>query len=217
MSEDLIDQLKAAVLAADADAATSATSELLADGIAPSVILESALSQAMLDLGEQWKLGNVFLPEVAAAAEVFTLCTEIVEPALLADANHRVGVRVMIATVDGDLHDLGKNMVVAMLKMAGFDVVDLGTDVSSDDIVEAVRRDSPAVLGLSALLTTTLPEQRKVIEALTRAGLRDQVAVLVGGAAATEEWATAIGADGYGQHAPDAVRLVRELTGAPAS
>jgi 5-methyltetrahydrofolate--homocysteine methyltransferase len=148
-----------------------------------------------------------------AAAEVFTRCTEIIEPVLLADADHHVGVRVMVATVAGDLHDLGKNMVVAMLKMAGFDVIDLGTDVAAEDIVEAVRREEPKVLGLSALLTTTLPEQRNVIEALAAAGVRDQVRVMVGGAAVTQEWATAIGADGYGQHAPDAVRLTRELEG----
>jgi 5-methyltetrahydrofolate--homocysteine methyltransferase len=104
-------------------------------------------------------------------------------------------------------------MVVAMLKTAGFDVVDLGTDVGADEIVEAVRREAPQVLGLSALLTTTLPEQRGVIEALTRAGLRDSVKVLVGGAPATYVWAEAIGADGYGQHAPDAVRLARGLAG----
>ncbi len=213
MSDELLDRLRRSVIAADPDVATATTRDLLAAGVPPALILEQGLTRAMLELGEQWKRGDVFLPEIVASAAVFTECNDLIEPALLASADHRVGARVMVATVKGDLHDLGKNMVAAMLKTAGFDVIDLGTDVSADEIVEAVRRDAPQVVGLSALLTTTLPEQRAVIEALTRAGLRDTVKVLVGGAPVTHEWAAAIGADGYGQHAPDAVRLARELAG----
>jgi 5-methyltetrahydrofolate--homocysteine methyltransferase len=213
MSEELLKRLRESIIAADPDVAADLTRELLASGTGPDRILDEGLTQAMLQLGELWKLGEMFLPEIVASAAVFTDCNDIIEPALLASADHRLAVKVLVATVKGDLHDLGKNMVVAMLKTAGFDVVDLGTDVGADEIVEAVRREAPQVLGLSALLTTTLPEQRVVIEALTRAGLRDSVKVLVGGAPATHEWAEAIGADGYGQHAPDAVRLARELAG----
>ena len=213
MSEELIRQLQEALIAGEPDDALAATRALLDEGTSPVVILEEGLTRAMLDLGEMWKLGDVFLPEVVAAAEVFTMCNAVIEPVLLASADHKVGTKVMVATVKGDLHDLGKNMVISMLKVAGFEVIDLGKDVDADTIVAAVREHCPEVIGLSALLTTTLPEQKVVIEALKLAGLRDQVKLIVGGAPATQEWADAIGADAYAQHAPDAVRLTRELTG----
>lgn len=216
MSEALIQQLREGLIAGEPEDATEATRTLLEAGVSPVVILEDGLTRAMLDLGEMWKRGDVFLPEVVAAAEVFTECNAIIEPVLLANADHEVGTKVMVATVKGDLHDLGKNMVISMLKVAGFDVIDLGKDVDADTVVAAVREHEPAVVGLSALLTTTLPEQKVVIEALEAAGLRDQVKMIVGGAPVTQEWADAIGADAYAQHAPDAVRLTRELTGVNA-
>jgi 5-methyltetrahydrofolate--homocysteine methyltransferase len=216
VSEELLSRLRQSIIAADPEVATATTRDLLDAGTSPARILDEGLTRAMLELGERWKHGEFFLPEIVASAAVFTDCNDLIEPTLLASAEHRIGARVMVATVKGDLHDLGKNMVVAMLKTAGFDVIDLGTDVSAAEIVDAVRREAPQVVGLSALLTTTLPEQRSAIEALTRAGLRDRVKVMVGGAPVTHEWAEAIGADGYGQHAPDAVRLVSELTGVVA-
>jgi 5-methyltetrahydrofolate--homocysteine methyltransferase len=166
----------------------------------------------MLDLGAMWKRGDAFLPEVVAAAEIFTMCNALVEPVLLAKSDRQLGTRVLVATVKGDMHDLGKNMVISMLKVAGFDVIDLGKDVSAEEVVAAVREHKPDVVGLSALLTTTLPQQKVVIDELVKAGLRDQVKLMVGGAPATEEWASAIGADAYAQHAPDAVRVAQELT-----
>lgn len=216
MSEELLRQLRAGLIAGEPEDALQATKALLDEGVSPVVVLEDGLTRAMLELGEMWKRGDVFLPEVVAAAEVFTACNAVIEPVLLANADHEVGTRVMVATVKGDLHDLGKNMVISMLKVAGFDVIDLGKDVDADTIVAAVREHQPEVVGLSALLTTTLPEQKVVIEALQKAGLRDQVKMIVGGAPVTQEWADAIGADAYAQHAPDAVRLTRELTGVSA-
>lgn len=215
MTEDSLGQLRKALIDGEPDDALEATRALLEGGTDPVVILEDGLTLAMLDLGEMWKIGDAFLPEVVAAAEVFTVCNAVLEPVLLASADRTVGTKFMIATVKGDLHDLGKNMVISMLKVAGFDVIDLGKDVDAETIVTAVREQQPEVLGLSALLTTTLVEQRVVIEALQQAGLRDQVKFIVGGAPATQQWADAIGADAYAQHAPDAVRLARELTGAP--
>ena len=213
MTESRLALLRQGIVDADPESATALTRELLEAGTAPETVLDEGLTRAMSELGDRWKLGDVFLPEVVAAAAVFTQCSDLIEPVLLAGADHRLGARVIVATVKGDMHDLGKNMVAAMLKMAGFDVVDLGIDVAAQEIVDSVRASAPQVVCLSALLTTTLPEQRAVIEALTQAGLRDSVKVLVGGAAATAEWAAAIGADGYGQHAPDAVRLAREMAG----
>jgi len=213
MSNELLAQLRQGLIEGEPDDAVAATHALLEDGVAPVSILEDGLTAAMLDLGEMWKRGDAFMPEVVAAAEVFTMCNAIVEPILLADSSREVGARVMIATVKGDMHDLGKNMVISMLKVSGFQVIDLGKDVAADTIVQAVKEHEPDVVGLSALLTTTLPEQKVVIDSLGRAGLRNQVKMLVGGAPATQEWADAIGADAFGQHAPDAVRIVGELTG----
>jgi methylmalonyl-CoA mutase cobalamin-binding domain/chain len=170
----------------------------------------------MFDLGEMWKRGEVFLPEVVASAEVFKACNAIVEPALLAQRGEADdGHLVVLATVKGDLHDLGKNMVAAMLRTSGFEVLDLGKDVSADRIIEAIRERTPVIVGLSALLTTTVPYQQTVIERLGTEGLRAQVKVMVGGAPVTPEWAERIGADGYANNAPEAVEIARKLVGDP--
>jgi methylmalonyl-CoA mutase cobalamin-binding domain/chain len=168
----------------------------------------------MFDLGEMWKRGEVFLPEVVASAEVFKRCNALVEPALLATrAADDVGLLVVLATVKGDLHDLGKNMVAAMLRTSGFEVMDLGKDVPADRIIEAIREHRPKIVGLSALLTTTVPYQEIVIKKLQAEGVRDTVKVMVGGAPVTLEWADKIGADGYANNAPEAVEIARKLVG----
>jgi 5-methyltetrahydrofolate--homocysteine methyltransferase len=137
-----------------------------------------------------------------------------VEPALFAQrGDDDAGVLVLLATVKGDLHDLGKNMVGAMLRTSGFEVTDLGKDVSADVIVEKVTELRPSIVGLSALLTTTVPYQETVIRKLEASGLRDRVKVMVGGAPVTPEWADKIGADGYANNAPEAVEIARKLVG----
>lgn len=203
--------LREALLALEEDVAPAATRRLLDDGVDPKEILEAGLAEAMAELGRRWDRGEVFLPEVVVAAEIFGRCNALVEPVLLASGHLEVRHRAVMATVKGDLHDLGKNMVGAMLKTAGFEVHDLGKDVAAERIVEAVRELAPGVVGLSALLTTTVPQQRLVIEALEAAGLRSGVRVIVGGAPVTEEWAARIGADGFAPNAPAAVRLARHL------
>lgn len=213
MTEVLFEKLRNGVIDGEPDEAVAATQELLDRGVDPVLLLEDGLTRGMLDLGAMWKRGDAFLPEVVAAAEIFTMCNDLIEPVLATMANTQITTTVLIATVQGDMHDLGKNMVISMLKVAGFKVIDLGKDVSAAQIVDAVRELKPDVVGLSALLTTTLPEQKVVIDELIKAGLRDQVKMMVGGAPATQEWATAIGADAYAQHAPDAVRITQELTG----
>lgn len=215
MHEDL-ETLKAALIAADRDLALAATNRLIDAGTDPTIVLEQGMAVAMFDLGEMWKRGEVFLPEVVASAEVFKQCNAIVEPVLLAqkDPDAEANVLVVLATVKGDLHDLGKNMVGAMLRTSGFDVLDLGKDVNATTIIEAIREHAPQVIGLSALLTTTVPYQETVIRKLVTEGLRDQVKVMVGGAPVTPEWADKIGADGYANNAPEAVEIARKLTGA---
>lgn len=214
MRDDL-DALKRALIGADRDAALDATRRLVDGGVDPKVILEMGMAAAMFELGELWKRGEVFLPEVVASAAVFKRCNEIVEPVLLAQRRpgDEAAAVVILATVKGDLHDLGKNMVAAMLRTSGFEVRDLGKDVPAATIVEAVREERPKIVGLSALLTTTVPYQETVIRALGSEGLRGSVKVMVGGAPVTPEWAERIGADGYANNAPEAVEVARKLMG----
>ncbi len=215
MNEDL-ETLKRALIAADRDLALAATNRLIDGGIDPTVVLEDGMAVAMFDLGEMWKRGEVFLPEVVASAEVFKQCNAIVEPVLLAnrDPDAEANALVVLATVKGDLHDLGKNMVGAMLRTSGFDVMDLGRDVNADTIITVIREHAPTIVGLSALLTTTVPYQETVIKKVVAEGLRDQVKIMVGGAPVTPEWADKIGADGYANNAPEAVEIARKLSGA---
>jgi 5-methyltetrahydrofolate--homocysteine methyltransferase len=214
MSEDL-EILKQALIVADHEVAVGATERLIGGGADPRHVLEDGMAVAMFDLGEMWKRGEVFLPEVVASAEVFKACNAIVEPVLLAQRQpgDAVAALVVMGTVKGDLHDLGKNMVCAMLRTSGFEVMDLGKDVNADRFVDAVREHRPAVVGMSALLTTTVPYQQTVIERLVTEGLRDSVRVMVGGAPVTPEWAERIGADGYASNAPEAVELAKKLVG----
>lgn len=212
MNESL-EVLRDAILSIDEATALETTDQLLEAGVEPQVILESAMTAALLELGQRWNRGEAFLPEVIAAAGIFEKCNEKVEPALLATSEARVADKVIIATVKGDLHDLGKNIVGAMLKTVGMEVHDLGKNVPTEQIIEAVRELQPRFIGLSALLTTTMPEQQTVIEALEEAGLREQVKVLVGGAPVTQEWADRIGADGYAPNAPEAIKVALDLVG----
>jgi corrinoid protein of di/trimethylamine methyltransferase len=214
MNDDDLQILKAGLIGADRDAAVGAARRLVDGGLDPKAILEEGMAVAMFELGEMWKRGEVFLPEVVASAEVFKQCNAIVEPALFAQRDDDdAGVLVLLATVKGDLHDLGKNMVGAMLRTSGFEVTDLGKDVSADVIVEKVTELRPSIVGLSALLTTTVPYQETVIRKLEASGLRDRVKVMVGGAPVTPEWADKIGADGYANNAPEAVEIARKLVG----
>jgi methanogenic corrinoid protein MtbC1 len=215
LSDDL-DILKQALIVADMDAGVGAVQRLVDSDADPTWILEAGMAVAMFDLGEMWKRGEVFLPEVVASAEVFKACNAIVEPALLArkDEATEANALVLMCTVKGDLHDLGKNMVGAMLRTSGFDVHDMGKDVSADRILDAIQELEPRILGMSALLTTTVPYQETVIKRLEAAGLRDRVKVMVGGAPVTPEWAEKIGADGYANNAPEAVEIAKKLSGA---
>lgn len=215
MDEDL-EVLKRALIVADLDLGVGAAQRLMDAGADPKWVLEQGMAVAMFDLGEMWKRGEVFLPEVVASAEVFKRCNAIIEPILLAqkDPDAEANVLVLMCTVKGDLHDLGKNMVGAMLRTSGFDVHDMGKDVSADRIIEAIEEMNPQILGMSALLTTTVPYQETVIKRLVAAGLRDKIKVMVGGAPVTPEWADKIGADGYANNAPEAVEIAKKLVGA---
>jgi methylmalonyl-CoA mutase cobalamin-binding domain/chain len=215
VNEDL-EILRQALIVADMDLGVGAAERLMAAEADPKWVLEAGMAVAMFDLGEMWKRGEVFLPEVVASAEVFKAANAIIEPALLAqkDPDAAANVLILMCTVKGDLHDLGKNMVGAMLRTSGFDVHDMGKDVSADRIIEAINELNPQILGMSALLTTTVPYQETVIKRLEAAGMRDKIKIMVGGAPVTPEWAEKIGADGYANNAPEAVEIAKKLTGA---
>lgn len=209
---ELLAALRQAILTQDEQGALEATRRLLSSDASPRSILESGLGDAMLELGRRWKCGDAFLPEVVVSADIFARCSELVEPALLESQDVRgPSFRLVLATVQGDLHDLGKNIVGAMAKTVGFDVHDLGKNVPVDRIVATARELSPCIVGLSALLTTTMPQQKKAIEAIESAGLRPGVRVIVGGAPVTQDWADEIGADGYAPDAASAAELALSL------
>lgn len=206
--DELLATLRQAILTQDEKGALETTRSLLDASASPRAILEAGLAEAMLELGRRWKCGDAFLPEVVVSADIFARCSELVEPALLESSEARApSFRLVLATVQGDLHDLGKNIVGAMAKTVGFDVHDLGKNVPVDQIVAAARELSPCIVGLSALLTTTMPQQKNAVEAINDAGLRPGVRVIVGGAPVTQEWADEIGADGYAPDAASATEL----------
>lgn len=183
--------------------------EALAEGVKADVILNEGLVVGMTNLGEQFKNGEVYVPEVLVAARAMKAGTEILKPLLVAENVQSLGT-VAIGTVEGDLHDIGKNLVGMMLEGTGFNVVDLGVDVTPDKFVEAVRGGAQ-IIGMSALLTTTMPTMGRVIEKLKAEGLRDQVKVMIGGAPITQEYADQIGADGYSTDAASAAELAKTL------
>jgi 5-methyltetrahydrofolate--homocysteine methyltransferase len=161
-------------------------------------------------VGQLFEKGEYFVPEMLLAARAMQTGLAILKPRLI-NSNHQAAGRVVLGTVQGDLHDIGKNLVGMMLEGAGFEIVDLGTDVNPDRFVEAVQANRPNLVAMSALLTTTMPSMRTTLEALQAAGLRDQVKVMIGGAPVTDTYAGEIGADGYAGDASRAVRLAQAL------
>ncbi|MBU0496090.1 MAG: corrinoid protein [Chloroflexi bacterium] len=186
--------------------------EALAQGISPAEILADGLIAGMDRVGRDFKVGNLFVPEVLIAARAMHAGMNVLRP-LLAEADVPSAGKYLIGTVKGDLHDIGKNLVKMMLEGAGFETVDLGVDVAPADFVDAVRTHQPQLLGMSALLTTTMPAMTETIKALEAAGLRDKVKVMIGGAPLTAEFADQIGADAYAPDAASAVEVARGLVG----
>lgn len=204
--------LQQAVIDGIAPQAKALTLAALQAGESPQAILQEALIPAMGIVGERMKTLEIYVPEVLVAARAMHWALDVLKPLLAASGIEPTG-KVVFATVRGDLHDIGKNLVVMMLEGAGFQIIDLGTDVPPERIVAAVQEHKPQVLGLSALLTTTMPFMQTSIEALAKTGLRRSVKVMVGGAPVTSRWATEIGADGYAPDAASAVDLAKKLIG----
>ena len=204
-----LQELYDAILDGNRDAAKAQVEQKLAEGLAPGAILDAMVS-AMGEVGRLFEEGEYFVPEMLIAARAMKTGMEILKPELV-DADIQPAGKIIAGTVKGDLHDIGKNLVCMMLEGAGFQVVDLGADVSPEAFVSAVREHQPDFIAMSALLTTTMPNMQTTIEALKAAGLRDQVKVLVGGAPITDDYAEKIGADGYAPDASRAVKLAKSL------
>lgn len=186
--------------------------EALDQGMAPEEILAGGLIAGMDEVGRDFKAGDLYVPEVLIAARAMHAGMNVLRP-LLAESDVPSAGKYVIGTAQGDLHDIGKNLVKMMLEGAGFQTIDLGTDVKPDDFVAAVQEHQPQLLGMSALLTTTMPGMKATIEALEEAGLRDSVKIMIGGAPVTAAFAEQIGADAYAPDAASAVDVARELKG----
>ena len=206
------DQLKQAIIDGNEGVAVAMTQALVATGATPREILDEALLPGMDVVGQRMREGECFIPEVLLSARVMQACLDLLRPHMAAGEEAGLGT-VVLGTVEGDLHDIGKNLVGMLLQGAGFTVVNLGTGVSAAAFVAAVREHEASIIGMSALLTTTLPHMAETIAALKDAGLRDAVKVMVGGAPVTAAYAEEIGADGYGANAGMAVERAKELVG----
>jgi corrinoid protein of di/trimethylamine methyltransferase len=204
-------ELYDAIVNGNAKKADEVTRAALAAGVGPSELLQKYMIPAMDEVGKRFECNEYFVPELLIAARAMKTSLEIITPHL-ADAGAQPAGRVVIGTVQGDLHDIGKNLVASMLEGGGFQVVDLGVDVSPDRFVEAAKEKDGTIVALSALLTTTMTTMRRVVESLEKAGIRNKTKVIIGGAPITQQYADEIGADGYSDNASAAVALARKLT-----
>jgi len=200
--------LSEAIIKGDQATAVSVTQQALEEGMAPETVLNEGLIAGMNVIGKRFKANEVYIPEVLIAARAMKSAMEVLEPKLVEAGVEPVGKAIM-GTVQGDLHDIGKNLVVMMLKGAGFDVVDMGVDVSPDRFVEQIKETGAQIVGLSALLTTTMPAMEKTVRAIREAGLAAKV--IIGGAPVTQNFADKIGADGYSADAATAVDVAKSL------
>lgn len=209
---DILKQITEKLYAGEKDAVAELTQKALDDGMTPEEVLNRGLIVGMDKVGVDFRDGELFVPEVITAARAMHAGMDILRP-LLADRNIASVGKVIIGTVEGDLHDIGKNLVMMMLDGGGFEIVNLGIDIPPDKFVDAVKTEQPDLIGMSALLTTTMPNMKRTIDALVEAGLRDKVKVLIGGAPVTQAFADEIGADSYAPDAGSAVEEARSLVG----
>jgi len=207
---DVMERLRRLVESGNLEEVESTTREALAQGISAKEVLNQALLPAMDRVGLLFGEGNLYIPEVIRSAQAMHVSLDVLHP-MFEEAEVKMTGEVVIGTVAGDLHDIGKNLVRLMLEGAGFEVVDLGVDIKPEEFVGAVQKHRPQVLCLSALLTTTMRNMEGTVDAIHRAGLRDSVRIIVGGAPVTREFALEIGADDYGADASEAVRKVKAL------
>jgi 5-methyltetrahydrofolate--homocysteine methyltransferase len=209
MSKEILNSIKESLINLDLDRTIDFVKKAIEYGVKPLDIINS-MADGMKVVGDMYERGVYFVADLIVASEIFKEVMNILEPLIMREKLKPIG-RVVIGTVEGDIHDIGKNLVATMLRANGFEVIDLGVDVSPQKFVEAVKQYKPDIVGMSALLTSTMVNMKKVIEALEKEGLRDKVKVIVGGAPLTEKFAKEIGADAYGENAVIAVDICRKL------
>ena len=208
-----LESLYEAILKGKLDVAKAVTTEAIAENVDPQLIINEYMSRAMEDIGKRFEEGKAFVPELLMAARAMKGALDLLKPLMKGAASHRLG-KVVIGTVKGDLHDIGKNLVASMLEGCGFEVINLGTDISSEKFITAIKENQAQILCLSALLTTTMNYMQEVIDALKKTGIRQEVKVMIGGAPVSESFARQIGADGYSDNANAAVTLAKSLLSA---
>jgi 5-methyltetrahydrofolate--homocysteine methyltransferase len=205
-----LNEIKEAIIQGRPDDAKDLTQRALQGGREADKVLNEALVPAMNEVGEKFGRNEIFFPEMLVAAMAMKDALTVLRPVLISKGIKGIG-KVVLGTVQGDLHDIGKNLVGMLFEGVGFEVIDLGIDTPKEKFVKAIRENGPQLLGLSALLTTTMPRMREVIDALEQEGLRERVKVIVGGAPVTQEYADEIGADGYAPDAPSATNKARDI------
>jgi 5-methyltetrahydrofolate--homocysteine methyltransferase len=212
MSE-ILEEISQAIIEGNVDDIVDLTEDALDEDLSAEDILNKGLMPGMDHVGAEFKAGNMFVPEVLRSAKAMQESMDILRPLLIESGVEMIG-KVLLGTVKGDLHDIGKNLVGMMCEGAGFEVHDLGKDISPESFVEAIKEFEPNVVGMSALLTTTMRSMESTIKVLEEAGLRDRVKIMVGGAPVTQAFADQIGADGYASNAASAAELAKRLVGA---
>lgn len=209
---EILNNLKVAVLKGDDDIALDLVQKALNDGVKPLDIINGGIVPGIQEAGELWKKNEYFQPDVVMSAEAFRVAMEIIEPKLSSGESGASG-KVVIGTVEGDMHTLGKIMVKAMLHSAGFEVIDIGEDVSVSTFIEKVGELNPDILGLGCYMTTTMIEMKKIVQKLQNDGIRNNIKVMIGGVPTTQEYADEIGADAWGKDAFDAAEKAKQLMG----
>jgi 5-methyltetrahydrofolate--homocysteine methyltransferase len=209
----VFERLSTSILEGDADKAPKLVERGLKEGLTAKEILDNGLVPGMNEVGIRFKSGDMFVPEVLMSADAMQASLQILRPALVASGAKLIG-KIVVGTVKGDLHDIGKNLVGMMCEGAGFEVVDIGFNADPDKFVEAIKEHQPEIVGMSALLTTTMRAMAQTIRAIEEAGLRDTVKIMVGGAPVDRAFAERIGADGYGSNAAAGTDLAKEFVSA---
>ena len=208
---DLLKQISESLQQGDDENVLALTRQAIAENISPKEILNKALIGGMNIVGEKYKACEIFLPQVLLAAKAMYVGLDLLKPIFIKEGIPTIG-KVIIGSVQGDLHDIGKNLVGIMLKGAGFEVIDLGNNVPSEKFIETAKKENACVIGLSALLTTTMPVMKDVVDLVKEEGLEGRIKIIIGGAPVTEEFAQKIGADAYGYDSIQAVECVKILT-----
>ena len=216
MSQEMFDKLSEAVIEGETDDAEALAKEALEMGLDPLQCITEGLTKGIQKVGELFASGEYFLPELIIGANAMKTALDILEPALVGDQAREVVGTIVLGTVEGDLHEIGKSLVGTMLTANGFKVIDIGVDKTTSEFIDAIKDSRANIVGASALLTTTMLQQKKLVEALKEAGLRDKVKVMIGGAPVTERFCKDIGADSYAEDAISAVDIAFRLVDAPA-